>query len=61
MSKRHLSRNPQKIDPDTWFYEEGKGLFVVRRANLDGRTITENFIIPWRMVRASLKRKDQPA
>ena len=64
MSDRHLQLRGHKIahDPTAWWYEEDKGIWVVQeyyRAK-DGLYLgTRSVVIPWRAVRAALKRKDQ--
>ena len=54
-----LSLKPQNIDEKTWYYEEPKGLHVVREARtiVGGFIQTEQFVIPWKMLRVSLARK----
>ena len=64
MSDQHLQLTPNKIahDPTAWWYEEDKGIWVVQghyRAK-DGLYLgTRIVMIPWRAVRAALKRKDR--
>ena len=52
------SQEPQQVDKSTWYYEEPKGILVVREVHTDaGQYIkTEQVVIPWRMIRASLGR-----
>jgi hypothetical protein len=52
------SLNPVQVDSSTWFYEEPKGLLIVRQCrNLDGEYIqTEQFTIPWRKLISSVDR-----
>lgn len=58
MSKKDLSLNPQNISGDIWYYEENNGIDVLIH-KLDGtHNIDIQFTIPWKMIRASLKRKD---
>lgn len=50
-----LNRRSQNINASWWYYEEPRGLLVVRRP----MTISTNTVlIPWRSIRASLKRHD---
>ncbi len=50
---------PQNVDRHTWYYEERKGLLVVREVRgKDGYVCTEQFVIPWKMVAASVKRRE---
>ena len=64
MSNKHLKLTPHKIahDPTAWWYEEAKGIFVVQdyyRAK-DGLYLgTRSVVIPWRAIRAALKKKDK--
>jgi hypothetical protein len=64
MSDRHLQLTPHKIarDSHVWWYEEPTGIWVVQdyyRAK-DGLYLgTHSVVIPWRAVRAALKRKDR--
>ena len=64
MSNQHLKSTPHTIahDPTVKWYEEPKGIWVVQeyyRAK-DGLYLgTRSVVIPWRAIRAALKRKDQ--
>ena len=49
-----LSLQPQEINKDCWYYEERKGLCVVR-----GSKSVDMIYIPWDMIRTSLARKDK--
>lgn len=55
MSIKHLSRSPQDIDENTWYYEESDGIYIVRY--VDGAS--DCYTIPWGMIRKSLKRKNK--
>jgi len=59
-TKNKLSLSPQHIDGDTWYYEESKGIDVVRQVRNSTREViaTERFMIPWELLRKSLARKD---
>lgn len=48
--RTYLSRHPQDIDPNGWFYEERKGMRVYADRGI---------LIPWRMIDASRKRARQ--
>lgn len=48
--RTYLSRAPQDINADAWFYEERKGLRVYGDRGV---------LIPWRMIDASRKRAHQ--
>ena len=59
MKHRAHSPNPQDIDKRTWYYEENAGLFVIHEIRDGEKYIrTDQFIIPWRMVLASVKRHE---
>jgi hypothetical protein len=51
MSKKHLEKKPHLIDEKRWWYEEPKGIYVVIYGS--------STMIPWRAIRAALKRLDQ--
>lgn len=55
-----LSRQPQNVDDNTWYYEGGRGICVVHDVrDKGGRLIASSQIpIPWSMLRKSLERKD---
>jgi hypothetical protein len=54
-----LSLNPQHVATDCWYYEERRGINVVKEIRTpQGDYIrTEQFVIPWRMLQASLARR----
>lgn len=54
--KSNLSLKPIHPAPDFWYYEEPAGLRCYYGKH--GRAGELVALIPWRMVRASLKRKD---
>ena len=58
MAKKHLSLNPKQVTDKIWYYEELEGIQVCHDVHYVNGTV-EHFIIPWRMLRASLKRKDK--
>ena len=63
MSNQHLSQEPHDIksNGEAWWYEVGAGIkvyFERHSGNEDEPTITG--IIPWRLIRNALKRKDKP-
>lgn len=57
-TRRGYKLEPQTIDRNTWFYEEPRGLLVVHEArDADGGYLrTDQFVIPWRKVVASVRR-----
>ena len=57
MSKKHLQLDPHDIDSFWWWYEEPKGLCIVHQEEKEPMH-TESRTIPWRLIRAALKRKD---
>ena len=52
---------PVNIDKKTWYYEEKKGINIVRQImNKNDKYITtEQILIPWPFIRISLARKDK--
>lgn len=52
------SLNPQNVDRQTWYYEERKGICVVRqiRSPDDELVQADMFYLPWRKIEASVKR-----
>lgn len=67
MSNEHLSRNPYQLacreeHKSAWCYEEAGGLKVVTEFHQEhGQTQYITATIPWKKVRAALKRKDGEA
>lgn len=52
-----LTNEPQDVDRHNWFYEQKDGILVVHEA-VDGNgtwTKTDQFIIPWRELKISMK------
>lgn len=60
MSAKHLREDPHKVHQNCWWYEENKGIFiVVEHTDIHGlRLHTQVYNIPWKSLRAALKRKD---
>lgn len=56
--KNSMSLEPQIMNRRTWYYEERKGICVVRQIEgPDGDVIkAETFYLPWAKVEASVKR-----
>ncbi len=53
-----LSLSPQHVDHSTWYYEEPKGVCVVRQIRLEGvLRHSDMFYLPWKMLMASIDRK----
>lgn len=57
------SLKPQNVDSDTWYYEEKRGILVVHQTrDANGKWVkTDQFLIRWPMLRASLARQRRPA
>lgn len=55
MSNKHLSRKPQNINRESWYYEEPSGIEIIYQVGNNFYHIN----IPWRKLRNSLKRKDK--
>lgn len=58
---RGRSLEPQKVDDETWFYDDRRGLLVVHefRGPHNEYLRTDQFIIPWEKVRAALDRNSK--
>lgn len=58
--KRAHSAEPQTIDLSTWYFETRRGLeFVHEVRSPEGAFLhSYQFLVPWRKVRASLKRHE---
>jgi hypothetical protein len=66
--KTTLSNNPQEIDKYNWYYEGDKGIelihevrkqsrdFVTGKVTLGDYIRTDHIIIPWRKLKATMKR-----
>ena len=54
-----LKKEPINIDKHTWYYEENKGICVVREVlDKDGNYIqTEQFYLPWKKLMQSIENK----
>ena len=61
MVKKYLIRKPHDVTDEFWWYEENYGLIlIVCPIKPDGtRDVTKVFKIPWRSVKAALKRKER--
>ena len=57
MANKHLSRDPQTVNDDCWYYEEDKHIIVVMGE--PGVAHKMHVKIPWAKLRRSLKRKDK--
>jgi len=57
MADKDLKRGPHyfKHRDDVWWYEEPKGIYIVVKQQFKTTTDIE---IPWRSLRAALRRKD---
>lgn len=53
---------PHNINDVTWFYDDRKGLLVIHEIRgADSSYIrTDQFVIPWRMVTAAVRRHATP-
>lgn len=59
MADKHLERRPhhQRGEQDWWWYEEPQGIAVVVKGTSSACTRVVD--IPWRSLRAALRRKDR--
>jgi len=52
-----ISRQPQNIDKENWYYEEKKGINLVHEIRVRGRyTRTDQILIPKKLLKESFKR-----
>lgn len=54
-----LSLKPQTVSDSCWYYEERKGIqiiYEIRDKNTDAYIRTDQILIPWRKIIASVKR-----
>lgn len=57
VKKKGLSREPQNITEETWYYEEKRGLNVIHEIRQLGVYLrTDTILLPWRKVLNSVKR-----
>jgi len=54
MSAKDLKRSPHLVDDRAWWYEDIRGIVVVVESSK-----TRLLTLPWRSLRAALKRKDK--
>ena len=63
MAKKHLKNEPHQLpenfSSEGWWYEEMKGIDIHMEVRLGGQLTHESFFIPWKDIRAALKRKDK--
>ena len=55
MATEDLSMQPQHVTDRIWYYEEKEGICVVHEVSHGD---VKQFYIPWRLIRASVRRKD---
>lgn len=55
MANNHLQRKPHDVTEDLWWYEEPGGICICFK---NGNRFNQA-LIPWRSVRAAIKRKDK--
>lgn len=61
-----LSLKPQGVTDELWYYEEPRGIEIIHEirvadhltGTLSRYVRTDHILIPWRKIRASLRRKD---
>jgi hypothetical protein len=57
MAKSELSLEPQNITSELWYYEQKKGILIVHRiTNKDRYIRTDQILIPWKKILASVDR-----
>lgn len=58
--KAALSDYRQKINEHVWYYEDTRGIDIIREIYVGGKYVRFDHIkIPWHKLRKSLKRKEQ--
>ena len=57
--KSDLLLDPHNITEEAWWYEEDDGICVVQECHKNGCRNTVMVTIPWKDVRAALKRLDK--
>jgi len=59
MANKHLQLAPHETsNPNLWWYEEPAGIVIVHGG--PGHGPKSEPVIPWRSIRAALRRKDKP-
>jgi len=59
MAKKDLKREPYDLDETVWWYEDNKGIDLhVEIVSPSGQRSHQSYLIPWKEIRAALKRKD---
>jgi len=51
--KKNLSRSPQNINENTWYYEENYGIHIIHYRGLSDFV---EIIIPWKKLRVTMNR-----
>jgi hypothetical protein len=59
MANKDLSRNPHNMSHDFWWYEENYGISIIYQITTFKGIEQRERRIPWRSLRAALKRKDK--
>lgn len=55
-----MKLSPNNINEHNWCYDDEDGLWMVHEVYKDGRYVqTDQFTLPWSIVRAALARKDK--
>lgn len=63
MGNKHLKREPHEITDRCFWYEENNGIKIYVDSTDyadDMYSHTEEYLIPWKDIRAALRRKDLP-
>jgi len=54
--KKELSRSPQNINGNTWYYEENDGIHIIHSFNGPNLPMVVQIKIPYKKLRATMKR-----
>ena len=55
--KKYLSLEPQRVNSQTWYYEENSGILIY--SHVTGKPAATVIQIPWRLLRKSVQRADK--
>lgn len=60
MAKKHLKNEPQNLGENAWWYEDTKGIDLhFDTVCPNGQRSHESYLIPWKVIRNALERKDR--
>ena len=60
MSNKDLKLEPYDLDDSAWWYEDTKGIDLhVENVCPSGQRDHRSYLIPWKVIRAALERKER--